>query len=185
MNYNSKIEFLKCSIQDIQGTIRSIDNKIFGVLVLLILPVTILDRLEILFCNLSLFNSTFAKSLLIAFFGCWILSLIFSFRAVLSIGNPNNFINGNTGKGYFYGSNLFSINIFGNLFSRQTSLKSLESYLEEMKSDWEIVNELTYEQMKLVYIREFKMKMQKIALMTLALSILIVLTSWLIVVLFL
>ncbi|MEX1261815.1 MAG: hypothetical protein WEA58_13155 [Balneolaceae bacterium] len=180
MNSDNKVQFLYQSIQDIQNTIRSIDNKIFGVLVILVLPFSLLEEFHEVFA--TIINSNFCIGYIFSglFVLSWLASLFFSFRAILAIDNPINHISNANGNGYFYGAKLFDLKTKIFRFKDVQSKKDLTNYSSEIKSDWDIVNELVFEQMKLVYIRDVKMQIQKLALFTLASTITTGLLSWVI-----
>jgi len=180
MNSDDKVQFLYQSIQDIQNTIKSIDNKIFGVLVILVLPFSLLEEFYEIFASNINSNSCIGYSLVGLFVLSWLSSLFFSFRAILAIGNPNKHIRNSNGKGYFYGANLFDLKRKSFSFRHVQSKKDLDDYLAEIKSDWDIISELVFEQMKLVYIRDVKMKIHKLAFFTLSTTIVTGLLSWII-----
>ena len=176
MDKDEKIEFLYKSIEDIQGTIRSIDQKVFGIIVILILPFSILDQLfDLFFIHLLSFNKCFIL-LGIIFFGSWFISLAFSFKTAFPLVNPKAKIKGKKGGGYFFGSDLFQVRTLKN--NSVLSQKSLDTYTDEIKNDWDIIKELIFEQMKLVYIRSIKIKMQKVAYLTLVLTVFVGSVSW-------
>lgn len=176
MDTDKKIEFLYQSIGDIQDTIRSIDQKVFGIIVILILPFSILDELyNIFFIYLVNYNKCL-MILGIFFLGGWFISLASSFNTIFPLGNPEGNIKGKEASGYFYGSDLFEVRFFRN--DKALSKKTLVEYTDEIKGDWDIIKELTFDQMKLVYIRNTKLKKQKMAYWSLIFTIIIGIFGW-------
>lgn len=180
MNSDNKIQFLYQSIQDIQSTIRSIDNKIFGVLIILVLPFSLLEEFYRIFASVINSNSCIGYFFVGLFVLSWLASLYFSFRAILAINNPSSHIRNANGEGYFYGANLYDLKTKIFRFKNVKSKKDMNTYSSEIRTDLDIVNELVFEQMKLVYIRDVKIQIQKLALYSLAATIIAGLLSWVI-----
>jgi hypothetical protein len=100
-------EFLYSSIVDIQGTIRAIDTKLIGVLVILVLPLSALGKVTLYISqainsgNIYIIIPTIF--FLIAFFFSWLISISVSMLGLSSIENPVNYLSdSNCVYGTFY-----------------------------------------------------------------------------------
>lgn len=174
----NKKEFLYHAIEDIRDTIRSIDTKIFGLLVLLILPISLLDEIFNVYKNIISDCKNLGIILSIGFGVSWLISLMSSIKTVYVIDNPSNHIKSSNVNGFYYSGDIFDLNTFS--FRGATANKTVEEYIQELKKDWMVTRELAFEQMKLVYIRDIKMKFQRIAIKSLISFILFGVVSWLI-----
>jgi hypothetical protein len=176
MENNIKIEFLKSSIADSQGTIRAIDTKLQVMFGFLLLPIPLLGTILTYINELiaipskhivTFLNYPFAISLIISFIVTWTGSLLIVFAGLNSIGNPFNHVENDTkANGSFYLGNLFKIKFYHALF--RFNLKSLKKSSEVIAvlpaTETQIINELIFEQMKVAFIRDLKMFRQKAAL---------------------
>lgn len=177
-----KIEFVINSINDIQGTIRAIDAKFFGTIALFLLPLTEIDEISKAFKGLYDNHeclTVLALSILIA---CWIIGILLSFIGIYSISNPSDSIKNVSEaniKGVFYQPHQFKFNFFSQFFSGKVKSKlTLLEIIEDIKlEDNDRFNELVFEQMKLVYIRDVKISRQKSATVFLLLTITLLLGS--------
>lgn len=181
MKNQNEINFLIASIGDIQNTIRALDAKIIAIFVIILLPFTQIDLLICIYSHLINDYFYWGRVLLFLFVISWLISITFSFLCILSIDNPKQIItNDCEAKGVFYGSNLFSFSFKNIMFnSPLISKPSLNQYLTDF-SDNNIMKELIFEQMKLVFIRDLKTKRQKITLISAFFSLCIIFFSWLI-----
>ncbi|MCU0645014.1 MAG: hypothetical protein MUC94_12230, partial [bacterium] len=156
-NNNLTFQFLLSSIQDIQNTIRAIDAKIFAFFVILIIPLTklstIISTIMIVAQNKSWYILFWAVPLIFVFCISWIISFYASYKAIISRDNPADRIDGVLPDGLYYGSFLFPEKSFRLL--RPKAIKSIkfEDYVNQFKNSLEkLLDELVFEQMKLVYI---------------------------------
>jgi hypothetical protein len=180
----SKIDFILASINDIQGTIRAIDNKLIAILVLILLPISKLETIVTVFIKQIEINVFIGYVLLICFLISWTLSLIYALLGLLALENPAKHITDSQKmKGIFFGNKLFNMKWYYSFFPYNIkSTMTLETYLEEFNlSDKELSEELLFEQSKLVFIRNMKIQRQKIAIISILFSTLIGLISWVLV----
>jgi hypothetical protein len=178
---NEKSHFLISSIEDIQGIIRAIDNKLIAIIVLILLPVSKLESIVMVFNKLIISVPFWGYLLLFTFVLFWLLSLLFSFLGILGIENPKKHIYGSQNlTGYFYNGNMFKISFYQTAFSnRIKTQKSFDTYYSELElSKKDILKELVFEQLKLSFIRNLKMRRQKIAIVSILISTIIGLASW-------
>lgn len=158
--HEQTINLLISSINDIQNTIRSFDNKIIAVTVILSLPLT-----KILTILKSFSTHPFIVIIILL---TWGIGYTACLQVLLSIDNPNKHIKGDTPLGIFYSGGLFKIELLKSMFSKSTISKT--SYKEHRKKfnleTKEIIDELVFEQMKLAYIRDLKSKRQQLAIFT-------------------
>ncbi|MDM5181180.1 hypothetical protein PO883_28770 [Massilia sp. DJPM01] len=159
---NDRAGFLAGSIVDMQATIRAIDVKVAGLLVVLLIPLQNLHRVfKHLkhFCNVT--PSWPAMVVACLFLLVWFLAFYSLVRAVAAVGNPVNHINNPTGlNGSFFLGGLYKLNFIDAFFTRR-KVKSrhdpmyVKSRLPVAATDVEA--ELVFEQMKLAYIRDIKL----------------------------
>lgn len=176
-----KYDFILSSISDIQSAIRAIDNKLIALLVLLMLPITKLDVLIAVFAKIIDWSVFYGYSILLIFVTVWLLGFISTLLGILSIENPSKHIkNADSVDGLFYGGKRFQIKKKQVLFSKKISSKEeLSSIIKSFNiSNESIFEELVFEQTKLIFIRDLKIKRQKIAIGSIAISVLIFLTNW-------
>lgn len=169
-------DFYLSSIVDIQGTIRSIDSKLFGTIVLLLLPFTEFDSIVTIFQLLIQKFKCFGSWLTVLMIISWYCAFMFSFMGMFSISNPSKKIRNSGNLGKFFNPNQFGISIFQviwpkSVYSKATMAQVLKkSHLTEK----EILKELVFEQMKLSFVRDLKMKRQNLAIIFLFCSALII-----------
>ena len=182
MTIMTKEDFIRDSIKDIQETIRAVDRKLFGTVVLLLLPLTQTTNITSAIKNLYKFNNCVAIFLcsIIILFG--VLAFITSCLGIYSVGNPARHIsrkkiteeNENIEVlGSYYNSSFFKIGFLETYFTKSIkSVQTLENHVDLMtKAEVNIYNELVFEQCKVTYIRELKMKRQKISLVYIIISV--------------
>lgn len=153
-----KNEFIISAINDAQATIRAIDVKAGAFLASLFLPVPYLDKV---LKYLNSINFPFPSNYFCYFFlFIWLLSIVSLARALSSIDNPSNHILGpNNCKGGYYGGGLFELGIIDSIFNRDQimSKKNVINFSIDYPHDEnQIREELTFEHMKLIYIRDMK-----------------------------
>lgn len=156
-----KIEFVYDSIHDIQSTVRAIDTKIATILVVIVIPLTslgeIVGRIDTLWTNK---NILFNWIIVILFGLFWILSFILASLAIAAIENPSKHVRDiNNPSNIYYGEGLYKKDL-RDVFLNRSNLKSIKNvdahYADFPDNDEDIVKELVFEQMKLIYIRELK-----------------------------
>lgn len=179
----NRIDFLYASISDIQSTIRALDAKVLTILVLIILPMSQIGLLTTTFEKLRYCYCIFGSCLAILFIISWLISFTFFILSVLSIDNPAKKVNDDIGvQGLFYGSNIHRKRCLKDLlcFNFESSPFKLSEHAKRMQNI-DVEKELIYEQMKLVYIRDMKIRRQKITIISISLTICIGVVSWIIV----
>lgn len=160
---NSRNEFLLKAIEDTQATIRALDVKIGALLTAGLLPFSNIGRIWSHFKHLTEVLPCFlAPTLGVAYLLLWFLMIYILVKGLSAIDNPVKHVSGGSqAKGSFYRGGLYTTK-FADAFLNRKSVKSRID-LQTMHSDapfteQEIELELTYEQMKLTYIREIKIK---------------------------
>lgn len=178
----TKEDFIKDSIKDIQDTIRALDRKLFGTLVLTLLPFTQTTNISFAIKTIYKSNDCFAILLCILLILFWFIGFISSCIGIYSIGNPAKHVlreNETAEKknikvsGAYYNPEFFSISFWGSFFTTKVkSIKTLDQHILDLKKiEKTNYEELVFEQCKVTYIREIKMKRQKNALIFIILSV--------------
>lgn len=152
-----KINFLYQSLNDTQATIKAIDVKIGFLFVIAFMPITVLQTLNSTVMEIWSSSSIY-KLCLISICGTWLLSVIYLFLALTSISDPNKHMHGDKPSGLFYGKGIFKIETenFG-LKIKVTSNLTVDEVVSSLPDQNGILKELTYEKMKITYIREIKL----------------------------
>jgi hypothetical protein len=156
---DKKIDFLYASILDTQATIRSIDVKSGFLFVLLFTPIYTFDNISHLY--LAILNEPkWFHCAVIVNITIWLLAITSLLMSVAAISNPSNHVSGANEPGSFYGGYLFSINFLDVFVNRKnTSTRTvLQETLTLPENEASIISELTFEKIKLSYIRTVKMK---------------------------
>ncbi len=88
----------------------------------------------------------------------WLLSIYLLFKTVVSISNPAEQIEGGKPNGVFYGASIFPLSTIDYFFNFPIKSKNnINDYVNIIPADEEeLVQELTFEKMKLNYIRDIK-----------------------------
>jgi hypothetical protein len=158
-----KINFLYAAIADTQATIRAIDVKVGAILVAILLPVQNFSRI---FSHLNAIalppSPMWSQALAVLFIVVWLAALIVLVKALAAIDNPaKHIVNSNSATGVFFAGGLYPLGILDAFFNRSVirASKKSDAFAGQLPSTLdEVVNELTFEHMKLVYIREIKLK---------------------------
>ena len=137
-----KINFLYQSLNDTQATIKAIDVKIGFLFVIAFMPITVLQTLNSTVMTIWSANAIY-KLCLISICVSWLLSVVYLFLALTSISDPNKHMHGAKPSGLFYGKGIFNI--------------ETENFGFKVHDQNGILKELTYEKMKITYIREIKL----------------------------
>lgn len=187
---NKKIEFLKESITDCQSNIRSIDVKIAAILAGLVAPLSIFDKIDKLFSHLSNLNPVIfcfeikisaILYVVLAFF--WIASVAVLIFGISAIHNPSKHIlrlDNTRYTGSFYGANLFETKLIDAFYNRKklTSKKDLDEIQSSLPSnESSFLDELSFEYLKLIYIRDIKYLRLNMAIRFAALGLLTLVIS--------
>lgn len=160
---NSRQEFILKAIEDTQATIRSLDVKLGALLTACLLPFSSLGRIWAHFKHLSETLPCILGPLMgISFLLLWLAALYVLVKGLSAIDNPSRHVLGaGSAKGSFYRGGLYKVELIDS-FANRTSVQStisLQNAISQLPStDDEFENELTFEQMKVIYIREIKIK---------------------------
>lgn len=155
------IEFVASAIEDIQLTIRAIDIKIGTMLVLLLAPFSLVGRIFAHVEKLCAANPKFLfVALTLGFFLLWFLAILALVRAIAPLDNPSNHIvNSDQYKGAYYRGGMFQFTLL-DAFVNTTVTKASKDVSVALQDIPITVNgmlaELTFEQMKLCFIRDIK-----------------------------
>lgn len=154
-----KTEFLYASINDTQSTIRSVDVRAGFVFVLLFLPLSVVDKLSVIFPLPAKLPCVFVVWIVIASI-LWLLAIITLFRCIVAIDNPATHVLNSNANGSFYGGDLFALN-FGHAFANLPvlSARDVDGEIALLPSDeTALERELVFEKIKLAYIRAAKIQ---------------------------
>ncbi len=165
-----KLNFQYQAILDAQSAIRAIDTKIGILLIVILIPLSNLSSIRFHISNICPpigVNLQFFMFTIIAFvfFLVWILAFFSAIRAIIAIDNPSSHILGcESLKGAFYCPGLYRLGFWDFILNRKTLMAQknlLDVYKSIPTSIEDISMELTFEQMKLAYIRDVKFLRQK------------------------
>lgn len=158
------IRFLYSSITDTQATIRATDVKSGFLFVILFMPLYSVERIYPLMVSIAS-QSMFLRLLIYAVVFLWIIALVLQFFCLASVSNPASHVRGAHDLGVFYGADLYKVgmNIFPS--SSVVALKTLDEEIARIPSSVDAIKrELTFEKMKLAYIREVKLSRSNFAI---------------------
>lgn len=159
LSNSQKINFLYQSIADTQATIRALDVKTGFLFVVTFIPLAELKEiLEV--CKALNEASSWYLALIIPVVLLWLSAVISLFSCTVSISNPRQHIEGKLPEGIFFTNSLYTFNFIDNFinFPIKSNI-TIEEYGGKLPNkEEEIVNELSFEKMKLAYIRDVKIK---------------------------
>ncbi len=185
LSLSYKIEFLYKSIEDIQSTIRAIDIKAGFLFVVIFLPVTVLDKIFVVGYTLSSMSLVYWLPIIPAVI-FWGASLYLLFKTLLPIANPREKIKGEKPSGIFYGANLFALSKYSDCFfnSNSESNTDVNDYVDQIPNEeLDIIKELTFEKMKITYIRDIKIIRSNLLIKTTYLWLIFGVVSWIMILL--
>ncbi len=164
-----KIDFIAAAINDTQNTIRATDVKIAALLTAMLLPLSLLGTIWAHFLHLSsVLSSYFAVVSGVLFFLTWIISIIALIKTISAIDNPaTHIVNSGNFKGSFYGGGLYSFSFIDTFLNREIikAKKDVASFSKDYPDTKDgFIEELTFEHIKLIYIREIKLFRLSIAI---------------------
>lgn len=163
---DNKIHFIAAAIQDCQATIRATDVKVGALLAGLLLPFSQISHIWNYLEKLAVLINT--QVFTIVFFFVWFVAIFSLVRTISAIDNPaSHIVNENMCKGTFYGAKLYKLCFLDSFFNRNVvkankDIISFTSIYPSLEDDIEL--ELSFEHMKLIYIREIKLYRLKFAL---------------------
>ena len=159
---DKRVYFIEAAIKDTQATIRAIDVKVAALIAAILVPLANVNRI---FGHINHFCGLSPKVLCLAvaaiFLASWAIALVALTRAIGAIDNPaTHIINTNQLTGSFYAGGLYKIGLLDVFLNREVikASKDPASFLATVPNDAAAIeNELAFEHMKLVYIREMKL----------------------------
>ncbi|MGU3313037.1 hypothetical protein [Acinetobacter sp. M5A5_2a] len=183
----NKTDLLRESILDTQQTIRAIDVKAGFFLVFLCLPLSEMDKITIGLSKLVELHD-FWIFLIILDFLLWVVSLLILVFSVFPLSNPKDSIDfdgyQDHPKGVIFGGYLFpkleflsAFNVF-HIPKANTKFVDEKKYIDSLDSI-KIEDELLFERMKLISIRDIKIKRMQKALLTTIFWVAISFLTWL------
>lgn len=156
---NERSDFLLAALADKQSTIRAVDVKCGFLFFVIFYPVFRLEAVYGMAANLVSHASCY--SLPVIFVGLvWLVSFLVLFRAISSIGNPAERIDGAPKTNTYFMPELFDLGLWSAIRNPGCiSRRSLDEILESVPmSEEDIQCELMFENMKMSYIRDLKTK---------------------------
>jgi hypothetical protein len=161
--------FLIAAIEDTRDVIRVIDTKIGALFFGLSIPLSKLAAIWVITKDVLERSSgagrLAAVALVVVFAVSWAISLLASLRAIFHVDNPAEHVAGEKPAGVFYSANLFPASWRDAFFPRRVrSRVEFATFFAGLPQTSEAARkELTFEFMKLVYIRTIKMRRAKLA----------------------
>lgn len=163
---DSKAQFISAAIADCQATIRATDVKVGALLAGLLLPFSQISNIWEYLTQLSAMLEH--QIVTFVFFGIWFIAICALVRTISAIDNPaNHIVNESTCKGSFYSGGLYSFGFLDSLLNRDLvkANKDVANFSQSYPdSPDDIELELSFEHMKLIYIREIKLHRLNFAL---------------------
>ena len=165
---NDKIFFILAAINDTQATIRAIDVKVGTLLAGLLLPLVVKGEIFNYLIKISnVISHSFGISVSLLLIFLWFTTVFILVRTISVINNPaQHIVNSKNLKGSFYGSGCYNFGPIDIFLNRKTikSNKNIFEFSNDYPSELEeIVNELAFEHLQLVYIRDIKLHRLNIA----------------------
>ncbi|MBD1578012.1 hypothetical protein HC723_16620 [Vibrio sp. S11_S32] len=155
---SSKNQFIIAAIEDCQATIRATDAKVGALLAGILLPFSQISHIWRYLIQLS--EEIGSQTFTIIFFILWLTTIYMLVRTISAIGNPVNNIINNKCTGSFYSAGLYSFVFLDSLVNRSVikANKEVASFAQSYpNTTHEIELELSFEHMKLIYIRDIKL----------------------------
>lgn len=159
----AQLRFLFAAMQDAQGVIRATDTKVVALLAALVVPLTKLSKIwsvcRDFLAALDGFSAFCGGLLILTFSAAWILSFCATVRTLFHVDNPSEHVDGDKPTGCFYAPSLFKVSL-RDVFTprRLDSTAQFHQFFAQLPTtDYDVRRELTFEHMKLVYIRTVKL----------------------------
>lgn len=163
---DNKTHFIAAAIQDCQATIRATDVKVGALLAGLLLPFAQISHIWGYLENLALLIESHCFT--VVFFLLWFSAIFSLVRTISAIDNPaSHIVNEDTCKGAFYGTKLYDFGFWDSFLNRKVvkAKKDITNFASAYpSSEQDIELELSFEHMKLIYIREIKLHRLQFAL---------------------
>ncbi len=165
----AQLDFLSAAVEDTQGVIRVIDTKVGALFFGLSIPLSKLAAIWVI-SKAAVDGTTggvrgVTIGVIVVFALSWGISLLVSLRAIFQVDNPAEHVGGDKPAGTFYNAGLFRVGWWDTLWARRSrSRVNFDTFFTRLPQTREAIRkELTFELMKLVYIRTIKMKRAKLA----------------------
>lgn len=159
---DNKAQFILAAINDTQAIIRAVDVKVAALLTGMLIPLSSLGKMWSHLSNIYSFSQSNAVFFVGAvFFLIWLITVFSLVRTMSAIDNPASHIVNSSGcKGAFYGGGLYEFGWLDVVLNRSIvkAGKDVASFSRDYPvTENEIESELSFEHMKLIYIREIKL----------------------------
>lgn len=155
-------EFSKAALDDCQLTIRALDVKCGAVLVLLLAPLPSISRI---FSAIEKLPGSYSLLFGLLFFAAWAAAMWSLVRALAPLDNPSAHLRDSKSyTGSYYRSGLYEFGFIDALFRRSVIFANKDvaaAMLDIPQTDIRVQEELTFEHMKLCYIRDVKIRLLK------------------------
>ncbi|WP_370215290.1 hypothetical protein [Idiomarina sp.] len=159
MKNSQVLEFLYQSIADTQATIKAVDVKVGFLFLITFMP---LPGLEVIFkaSDVLLGVSLWHLLLLVPVLLFWLCALVSLISCTIPISKPGSHVRGDKPSGSFYAGFLFRMNFIDNFlnFPIKSEISIGEFKASLPSTEDELISELSFEKMKLAYIRQIKIK---------------------------
>jgi len=157
----SRLEFLASAVAEAQATIRALDVKLAALLVATLAPAPLLPSIALCFSGIyKTWSGIIVGSALIIFCGTWALAVTCFAMALGAIHNPAAHVkNEKSYSGSLFSPGLYRFAPLDAIKNRKTVISELEpsEHLQRLPSrEDEIESELSFEHLKLIYIRDLK-----------------------------
>lgn len=163
---DERSSYIIAAINDAQSTIRATDVKVGALLAGLLLPLNYLD--DIWDYALSDYTPYWLGITVFVFISLWAIAVFVLVKTISAVDNPSNHISGSDiCIGSYYGGGMYNFKYLDALINRtsSSSKKNLMDFSSEYPNDHnEIHLELSFEHMKLIYIRDIKLYRLNIAI---------------------
>jgi hypothetical protein len=158
---DKKLQFAYSAIADCQSTIRAIDVKLGALLTAAFLPLGVIDKIGAVFSSFkNSFSNYFPDVAIFIFFILWLLVVVALIRTLAAIDNPKAHISRSSEhSGSFYNGGEFEFRAVDIWFNRKSicSRSQVTQLATRYPEDSNILNELAFEHLKLIYIRDIKL----------------------------
>lgn len=154
-----KVEFLYQSLSDTQAIIRATDVKLGFLFAIVLLPITVFN--DIYNVALDIVHYSIFFSMVVGVVAIlWFLSLYTLFLGLVAISNPASCVSGEKSDGSFHSGDLFSFGFVDRFFNQSVLSKySVDELVQRTPEDEaQVIEELAFEKIKTIYIRDLKIK---------------------------
>ncbi|GEM77703.1 hypothetical protein [Vibrio sagamiensis] len=156
---DKKVHFIAAAIQDCQETIRATDVKVGALLAGMLLPFAQISNIWKYLEDLSI--AIESQSVTVIFLALWFSTIFALVCTISAIDNPAaHIVNEGTCQGAFYGAKLYDFSFLDSFLNRKVvkankDITNFSQAYPDSINDIEL--ELSFEHMKLMYIREIKL----------------------------